>query len=157
MLRPKFVKQMADLRSRVMTSADPKTIKSGRVSGYMLVELAQSWVQAVNDGQVPNIEDTWTNVCQAECRKHVAALQTKYAAAQRELRDSLPLSEAELHAWHREAVDDARKAFSKQTATLQEDMRAAALDSLEALLAGEWEALLAANETQSQEQARNLL
>ena len=35
-----------------MTSADAKMIKSGLVSGFMLVELVQSWVSAVNDGKV---------------------------------------------------------------------------------------------------------
>ena len=95
-LRPKFVKQMEDLRSMVMTSADPKKIKAGLVTGYMLTELVQSWVHAVNDGKVPSVEDTWTNVCQAELRKQVSSLDAKYLKEQQHLLDSLPMTEAEL-------------------------------------------------------------
>jgi hypothetical protein len=156
-LRPKFVMQMQDLRSKVMTSADPKKIRSGLVSGSMLVELAQSWVHAVNTGSVPDVEDTWTNVCQAECRKHVMSLHAKYLAQQQELRETLPLPDNELLVWHREAVERARKDFKKATGTLQEDMRAHALDSLEALLAKELENLHAQNEAMSKEQLHTLL
>jgi hypothetical protein len=32
----------------------------------MIVELANSYIQALNEGVVPNIENAWTNVCQFE-------------------------------------------------------------------------------------------
>ena len=156
-LRPKFVKQMEDLRTRVMTSADPKIIKSGLVSGYMLVELASSWVAAVNDGQVPSVEDTWTNVCQAECRKQVSNLQAKYLAQQKEILESLPVSEEELAAWNREEVEAARKAFKANTSTLQDALRASALDTLDELLAKDFADLKQRNEAKAQERLHQLL
>ncbi len=32
----------------------------------MLVELANSYIEALNSGEVPNIENAWTNVCTFE-------------------------------------------------------------------------------------------
>ena len=37
---------------------------------------------AVNEGKVPNVDDTWSNVCQAECRKQVASRQAVYLEQQ---------------------------------------------------------------------------
>ena len=156
-LRPKFVKQMEDLRSKVMTSADPKKIKAGLVSGYMLVELVQSWVTAVNDGKVPSIEDTWTNVCQAELRKQVAALQTKYHTQEAQIVDSLPLAENELLSWYRGVLEDARKVFQAHTSTLQESLRASALDDLEQKFADNFSALQHLNKTRANEKLVELL
>jgi hypothetical protein len=42
----------------------------------------ESWVAAVNEGKVPNVDDTWSNVCQAECRKQVASRQAVYLEQQ---------------------------------------------------------------------------
>jgi len=39
-------------------------------------------VAAVNQGKVPNVDDTWSNVCQAECRKQVASRQGAYLEQQ---------------------------------------------------------------------------
>lgn len=46
------------------------------------MELVESWVAAVNQGKVPNVDDTWSNVCQAECRKQVASRQGAYLEQQ---------------------------------------------------------------------------
>ena len=43
-----------------------KQINGRGVNGNMLVELANSYIGALNDGEVPVIENAWTNVCQFE-------------------------------------------------------------------------------------------
>ena len=42
----------------------------------MILELAGSYIQALNDGLVPNIENAWSNVCHYEQeRTYKAALR----------------------------------------------------------------------------------
>ncbi|KAJ1493588.1 guanylate-binding protein [Baffinella frigidus] len=72
-LRPEFAVQMKALRARVFSSANPKLIHGAQLSGPMLFSLAESYVGAVNDGQVPSIKDAWSSVCETECRKQVSA------------------------------------------------------------------------------------
>ncbi len=65
-LRPEFLEQLSKLKHKVFTKARPKTMNGHALNGSMLVELAQSYVQALNNGEVPVIESAWTNVCQFE-------------------------------------------------------------------------------------------
>jgi hypothetical protein len=54
---------MNRLKGRVMAKARTKTMNGVGLNGSMLVELAKSYVKALNDGEVPVIESAWTNVC----------------------------------------------------------------------------------------------
>ena len=39
------------------------------VNGAVLAGLSEAYVNAINQGAVPNIENAWTYVCQAESMK----------------------------------------------------------------------------------------
>jgi hypothetical protein len=49
-LRQEFVQQMAKLRQKVMTKARVKTINGHALNGPMLIELANSYIKALNEG-----------------------------------------------------------------------------------------------------------
>jgi hypothetical protein len=49
-----------------MTKIKVKVINGHQMNGPMIVELANSYILALNQGQVPNIESAWTNVCNFE-------------------------------------------------------------------------------------------
>jgi Guanylate-binding protein, C-terminal domain len=57
---------MGKLKHKVFTKARPKSMNGHSLNGCMLVELALSYVTALNNGEVPVIESAWTNVCQFE-------------------------------------------------------------------------------------------
>ena len=48
------------------------------LNGSMLVELALSYVNALNNGEVPVIESAWSNVCQFEQQRAYREAQTCY-------------------------------------------------------------------------------
>jgi len=41
----------------------PKTLHGNELSGVMLAGIAQSYVDAINEGAIPNIENAWTYIC----------------------------------------------------------------------------------------------
>jgi hypothetical protein len=47
------------LRTKVFKKAKAKTLKGQLVTGPMIVELANSYVDALNGGSVPTIESAW--------------------------------------------------------------------------------------------------
>jgi hypothetical protein len=57
---------MAKLKQKVMIKAKVKMLNGHGMNGPMLVELANSYIKALNDGEVPVIENAWTNVCHFE-------------------------------------------------------------------------------------------
>jgi hypothetical protein len=47
----------------------PKMIQGNKVSGSFLMELAESYVEAINTGAVPNIENAWNSICREQAVK----------------------------------------------------------------------------------------
>jgi len=66
-LRPEFYQQVMNLRNRLMGKMRPKTMNGKNLSGEMLTALMGSYLQAINEGSVPNIENAWTYLCQEQC------------------------------------------------------------------------------------------
>ena len=68
-LRPEFVEQVLELRKKIIYKATPKQINGKLVNGEILSGLLKSYVEAINVGAVPNIENAWVNICRNECFK----------------------------------------------------------------------------------------
>jgi hypothetical protein len=47
------------LRRKVINRVKPKMLKGKKLNGCMLANLAQSYVDSINNGAVPNIESAW--------------------------------------------------------------------------------------------------
>lgn len=46
-----------------------KTLKGKNLNGDMYCDLIKSYVNSINNGAVPNIENAWTYICKNECFK----------------------------------------------------------------------------------------
>ena len=66
------------MRGKVFKKARAKTLKGQFISGTMLVELANSYVQALNGGQVPTIESAWDSVQASELERGLKESITLY-------------------------------------------------------------------------------
>ena len=69
-LRKEFLEQSKFFRNKVMKKTKPKIFKKKNLNGYMLVELVQSILDAINTGSIPVIENSWKYVMQNECIKN---------------------------------------------------------------------------------------
>lgn len=78
-----------------------KTLNNKQMSGEMMGSLINTYVQSINEGAVPNIENAWTYICKSQCYK---AMQESLDAYDRALREStlnkLPMGLEELKAFH---------------------------------------------------------
>ena len=52
-VRPEFTDQINLLRSRTLKKVTPKTVRGKTVNGPMFLQLAQAYVKAFNEGEVP--------------------------------------------------------------------------------------------------------
>jgi hypothetical protein len=68
-LRPEFVEQVMNFRKRILGKIKPKTFKGKILDGPMYLCLLSSYVNAINNGAVPNIENAWNYMCQEKCAK----------------------------------------------------------------------------------------
>ena len=61
-IRSEFVTQVNQLRMKSLKKVRPKQIKGRSINGPMLVQLAKSYIEALNEGKVPTIDLAWDNV-----------------------------------------------------------------------------------------------
>ena len=68
-MRKEFATQMRVLRQKVFNRVKPKLLHNKAITGEALLELCESYTQAINGGSVPCIESAWTYLCKNECQR----------------------------------------------------------------------------------------
>lgn len=66
-LRPEFIDQVTQLRRKVLNRVKPKMMNGMKLNGQMIMDLLTSYVDAINRGAVPNIQQAWIYICKNEC------------------------------------------------------------------------------------------
>ena len=70
-IRPEFIKQSEMLRNKIYMKIKPKTFNGKILSGPMLVDLLESIVNAINEGAIPVIENSWNYITSNELLKSI--------------------------------------------------------------------------------------
>ena len=70
-LRPEFYEEVVQLRNRIMYKMRPKKLNGKLLNGDMYISLISSYIDGMNKGAVPNIENAWNYLCRDECQKAV--------------------------------------------------------------------------------------
>lgn len=105
-LRADFVEQVMQLRRKVINRVKPKMLNGKKLTGPMLATLSQSYVTAINNGAVPNIESAWNYICKAECSKAIDECFGKFEELIKEgVFNKIPLEEDELKDIYRDAKE----------------------------------------------------
>lgn len=62
-----------------------------------MATLAESYVQSINNGVVPNIENAWSYICKSECHKAIEESLQKFEGILREtVIPRIPMDDDEL-------------------------------------------------------------
>ena len=67
--RKEFLEQIKMFRNKVQMKCRPKIFMNNTLTGDMLVQLVQSVLDAINDGCIPVIENSWKYIVKNECIK----------------------------------------------------------------------------------------
>lgn len=114
-LRPEFAGQIINLRRFIINRIKPKTMNNRSLNGAMYGELVKSYIQAINEGAVPNIENAWSYVCRNECMKAMAEGIEIYETLARDIMNNkLPLTLDELKNQHLAVKEKAYSLFKKK-------------------------------------------
>lgn len=114
-LRAEFVEQVMQLRRKVLNRVKPKTLNGQPLNGEMLFDLLHAYVDAINHGVVPNIENAWSYICKNECQK---AMTEALKMFDQEFRENFemkcPMYEDELRELYKNAKVEASEYFKKR-------------------------------------------
>ena len=114
-LRPEFVEQVVELRKQILSQSKKKYLNDSELTGQMLAGLLENYVKAINDKDVPNIENAWNYICKAQCTKAFEESFAEYDEGIKEaLQHSWPVSQSTLKGVHKECADHALKQFKRK-------------------------------------------
>ena len=68
-LREEFVDQIKQARKKIFKKIKPKMLNGQMLNASMLIELCKAYIQAMNTGNMPNIENAWSYLCKNESQK----------------------------------------------------------------------------------------
>ena len=118
-LRPDFIEGIIQLRRKVASKIKSKQLNRKPLTGDMFINMIKSFIEAINKGAVPNIENTWSSMCKVECQKAFEMAETIYENYLKEnLGDATSgnMNTTEyIHNVHQVAKDNALQAFKKKS------------------------------------------
>lgn len=77
-LRIEFLEQIKELRKLIKENMVLKSFQNRKVNGDIFIEMIKSFTSAINQGAVPNIENTWTSLCRIESQKALMEAEKKF-------------------------------------------------------------------------------
>ncbi|CAI5999233.1 unnamed protein product [Closterium sp. NIES-64] len=110
-LRPEFKQGLDAFTQAVFARARPKRVGGTVMTGPMLAGLTQTYIQALNNGAVPTILNSWLSVEETECRR---AFEVALEAYSRAFGSPASADEDDLRAHHRAALQAAEAAFREE-------------------------------------------
>ena len=110
-LRPEFLEQIINLRKKVLGRVKVKTLNGKPLNGEMYLNLIKGLIEALNSGNVPNIENTWLSMCKVESYKAFEEAEQIYEDY---LKENLENTDDLLEDIHKEAKQQALEYFKQK-------------------------------------------
>lgn len=70
-LRAEFQQGITNIRRKILTNMRPKTIHGKNINGQILANLINSYVSAINQNEIPDIDNAWESICKFENEKAI--------------------------------------------------------------------------------------
>jgi hypothetical protein len=150
MFRAEFLEQVTQLRRKVTHCIKPKVLNGKQLTPEMFVTLSISYVEAINHGAVPNIENAWTYICQNESKKSMEKAVCHFDEYYNEnIIHRGPVEERTLRDMYREVKDECKDIFTKASigGIIEEHLR-----ELEGFLDTKFDKILDENERECSSQ-----
>lgn len=117
-LRPEFSEQVNNLRKIALKQIKAKTLNGKLLNGEMFCNMIKSYLEAINQGAVPVIENAWGFMCKNECAKAMKnslAVYEKYVTENFSLFNNkkTPNTAQEMRKTHKEAKEKALESFKR--------------------------------------------
>ena len=172
-LREEFRAGVTTLRKKLYGKVRPKEMYGKLVTGPMLVNLARSYVDAINSGGVPTISSAWERVVESQCsdaadkaiaeyEKLMRSAQSSSGAPSSSVRNGLlVLEQDKLLDAHQEACTKAEALYDKETVQTISESSVKASRQYQSTLREEirnsWARLCTANERASKDLCTELI
>ena len=113
-LRENFKEMMTNLKNKVFNEVQAKNLNGSALCGNTYICLIESYLNAINNGAIPNIDSAWTNITQAENQRILNELINTYMKLMSEGVKKLPVEEEDLNQTEHKVKLDIMMQFEKR-------------------------------------------
>jgi hypothetical protein len=151
-LKPEFVSQIDEFRNFILNQITVKSVGDISLSGGDYISVVVKYVEAINDGAVPKIEDSWTAVVESQ-------LSVGYSRALKAYEDdiknfeneSIPCNEDDLERAHKGIMQASIDVFLEVTKGFDNQEKQEAYDTLQENIEGVYEAIKKVNSEENED------
>lgn len=152
-LRPDFLREIGVLKEKIMSKVTPKQLKGVNLNMRMYIAMVEKYVEAINQGSVPNISSAWDHLVENECRQAYEESVEDYETALKKLflneEKAKPLDE--LYNLLKNIRDNTLQKYGKMTAAIERnDVAGQYLDELKTFVDDKEKAVIEINEELNQ-------
>lgn len=132
LLKPEFVDQINDLRNFILNQIQVKTIGDIGLTGTDYVSVIMKYVEAINSGVIPKIEDSWVAVVENQLSNGYSKGLKVYEEDMRKFEaEYIPCNDDELAKAHKGIMQAAIEIFLEITKDFDNQEKQEAYDTLQ--------------------------
>ena len=114
-LRPEFVAQVMKIKNKVVSNVKVKTLQNQKLNGNMFCSMMESYLKAINEGAVPNIESAWKYMCEEQCNKIYTESLEFFKDRIQDIANGPPKTEEDFNRMIEEAEDKALETYRQRS------------------------------------------
>ena len=132
LLKPEFVKQIDDLRNFILNQIGVKTVGDIALTGTDYLSVASKFLEAINEGAIPRIEDSWAAVVESQLSNGYSRALKSYEDDMKKFEaESIPCNEEDLERAHKGIMQAAIEIFLEITKGFDNQEKQEAYDTLQ--------------------------
>lgn len=132
LLKPEFVNQISDLKNFILSQIQIKTVTDIGLTGSDYVSVINKYVEAINSGEIPKIEDSWVAVVENQLSNGYSKGLKVYEEDMKKFEtEYIPCNEEELTKAHKGIMQAAIEIFLEITKDFDNQEKQEAYDTLQ--------------------------
>lgn len=157
-IKPEFVEQVNELRNFIFNLINVKSIGDITLGGADYVSVVAKYLDAINEGAIPKIEDSWSAVVETQLRNGYAQALKSYEDDMNNFqRDQMPCNEEDLEKAHKGIMQAAIEIFLEVTKGFDNQEKQEAYDTLQENIEGIFEAFKKQNSEENEQKLTQVI
>jgi hypothetical protein len=132
LLKPEFVAQIDELKNFILNQIQMKSVGDITLSGGDYLVVVAKYVEAINEGAIPKIEDSWAAVVENQLSGGYERAVRSYEEDMKKFEsESMPCNESELENAHKGIMQAAIEIFLEVTKGFDNQEKQEAYDAVQ--------------------------
>jgi hypothetical protein len=158
LLKPEFVRQIEELKNFILNQIQVKSIGDIMLSGGDYIQVVVKYIEAINEGAIPKIEDSWAAVIENQLSSGYERAIRSYEEDMKKFEaESMPCNEEELEKAHKGIMQASIEIFLEITKGFDNQEKQEAYEAIQENIEQIYEAYKKANNEENEDKLSEVI